>query len=207
MAERHLFVAPTFMEGFDRLTERLAAETAEAWQRLADDPLSPGLNWERLYNLGDARVDSIRVTGKYRLILASLEDRFVLLWVDNHGEAYDWADRHRSTIASLVERAAEMRTAGTGAPAAIPRTSSEDPVPIASTDLLVEMAQRGFSEYFTALDDRQAALVTLDTSNWGGLAFVKGGAGDGQELDRDPARDPSRHHAGSGRGPSPVPLL
>ena len=100
MAERHLFVAPTFMEGFDRLTERLAAETAEAWQRLADDPLSPGLNWERLYNLGDARVDSIRVTGKYRLILASLEDRFVLLWVDNHGEAYDWADRHRSTIAA-----------------------------------------------------------------------------------------------------------
>ncbi len=180
MAERHLFVAPTFMEGFDRLTERLAAETAEAWQRLADDPLSPGLNWERLYNLGDARVDSIRVTGKYRLILASLEDRFVLLWVDNHGEAYDWADRHRSTIASLVERAAEMRTAGTGAPAAIPRTSPKDPVPIASTDLLVEMAQQGFSEYFTALDDRQAALVTLDTSNWGGLAFVKGGAGTGK---------------------------
>ena len=180
MAERHLFIAPTFMDGYDRLPDRLATETAEAWQRLADDPLSPGLNWERLYNLGDARVDSIRVTGKYRLILASLEDRFVLLWVDNHDEAYDWAQRHRSTIASLVDSASAMRTAGAGAPAPVPRTSTEDSVPIASFDILVEMAERGFSEYFTALDERQATLVTLDTSSWGGLAFIKGGAGTGK---------------------------
>ena len=180
MAERHLFVAPTFMEGYERLTERLAVETAEAWQRLADDPLSPGLNWERLYNLGDARVDSIRVTRKYRVILASLEDRFVLLWVDNHDEAYDWADRHRSTVASLVDRAAEMRTAGAGAPASVPRTSTGDSIPIASPDMLVKMAERGFPEYYTALDDRQSTLVTLDTSSWGGLAFIKGGAGTGK---------------------------
>ena len=180
MAERHLFVAPTFLDGYERLPERLAEETAEAWQRLADDPLSPGLNWERLYNLGDARVDSIRVSRKYRLILASLEDRLVLLWVDNHDEAYDWATQHRSTIALLVERAEQMRTAGGGTPAPVPRVSDEDPIPLASPDLLVDMANRGFAHYFTALDERQATLVTLDTSSWGGLAFVKGGAGTGK---------------------------
>ena len=180
MARRDLFVAPTFKDGYGRLSERLAAETAEAWQRLQDDPLSPGLNWERLFNLGDARVDSIRVTRKYRVILASLEDRFVLLWVDNHDDAYDWANRHRSTIASLVECAAAMRTAGVGAPAAVPRTSQEDSVPIVSSDMLVEMADRGFEAYFTALDEQQAPLVTLDTRDWGGLAFVKGGAGTGK---------------------------
>lgn len=180
MADRYLFVAPTFRDSYQQLPERLAEETAEAWQRLSDDPLSPGLNWERLYNLGSARVDSVRVTRKYRLILASLEDRFVLLWVDNHDEAYDWAARHRSTIASLVERAERMRTAGVGTPASVPRVSDEDPIPLASPDLLVEMAGRGFAHYFTALDERQATLVTLDTSNWGGLAFVKGGAGTGK---------------------------
>lgn len=180
MADRYLFVAPTFRDSYDQLPERLAEETAEAWQRLSDDPLSPGLNWERLYNLGSARVDSIRVTRKYRLILTSLEDRFVLLWVGNHDEAYDWATQHRSTISSLVERAERMRTAGVGAPVPVPRVSADDPIPLATPGLLVEMAGRGFADYFTALDERQATLVTLDTSNWGGLAFVKGGAGTGK---------------------------
>ncbi len=180
MPDRDPFVAPTFPDSYDQLPERLAAETAEAWQRLSDDPLSPGLNRERLYNLGSARVDSVRVSRKYRLILASLEDRFVLLWVGGHDEAYDWATQHRSTIASLVERGERMRTAGVGAPAAVPRVSPEDPIPLARPDLLVEMADRGFAHYFAALDERQATLVTLDTSNWGGFALVKGGAGTGK---------------------------
>ena len=181
MTDRALFLAPTFRDGYDRLPERIAAEAAEAWSRLQRDPLSPGLNWERLFNLGDdARVDSIRVTRKYRLILATMEARFVLLWVDNHDEAYQWAERHRKQIESLVDRASEMRTAGIGVPRAIPRTSEQDPIPIESPDVLVEMAHQGFTQYFAALDEQQSPLVTLDTSGWGGLAFVKGGAGTGK---------------------------
>ena len=181
VTDRALFLAPTFEDGYDRLPERIAAEAAEAWSRLQRDPLSPGLSWERLFNLGDdARVDSIRVTRKYRLILATMEARFVLLWVDNHDEAYQWAERHRKQIESLVDRASEMQTAGIGVPRSIPRTSEQDPIPIESPDVLVEMAHQGFTQYFAALDEQQSPLVTLDTSGWGGLAFVKGGAGTGK---------------------------
>ena len=181
MQSPQLFAAPTYMDAFSRLGDRLAVETQEAVVRLCDDPRHPGLNTEALFAGRTPGMYSARVNIQYRLIFARRDDDVpVLLWVDNHDEAYQWADRRRADVAALMKRANGMRLAGVGRPAAIPRAAPDDPVPVASPDVLAEMAARGFEAYFAALDERQSALVTLDMSGWGGLCFVKGGAGTGK---------------------------
>lgn len=183
MTAQQLLLGPHYMDAWMRLDERLALQAQQTVETLCADPRSTSLNTESLFAAGGVGVYSARVNLQYRLIFARLDDdRPVLLWVDNHDEAYDWAHRRRSAVASLVKRATGMRRASEGLPPSVPRASEHDPLPIASPDVLAEMAKRGFAHYFAALDERQARLVTLDTSDRTDPVFVKAGAGTGKTV-------------------------
>ena len=180
MAERQLLVAPSYIESWERLDARLKLETNEAIARLCDDPRHPGLKTKKWRGI-DAY--SARVTRKYRLIFARLDDgRPVLLWVDNHDEARYWVEQHRADIDSLVKRATVMQLAGEGVPRPVPRASADDPVPVAGPGVLAEMAERGFHDYFAALDEGQVKLVTLDAQGRSAPVFVRAGAGTGKTV-------------------------
>ena len=179
MAETSLFLGHDFDRALNPLDERLTREATEAVQRLATDRFSPGLHDELVHRFdGGLEVRSARVTRAYRLIFARNESRIVALWVDNHDEAYNWADRHRREIPRRFGRTSLRRFGG--GPAPVPRIAPEDPVPVPSPDLLDEMVAHGFEQYFAALDGDQRYLVEYDEHRRKWLMFVTAGAGTGK---------------------------
>jgi len=80
----------TYHKSFGKLTpseQRAADLTAMQFSR---DPKLPGLNYEKL-NLREKRFRSIRVNRDIRIIVFVEDDRRVLMYVDHHDDAYNWA--------------------------------------------------------------------------------------------------------------------
>ncbi len=64
------------------------------------NPMSPGFNYETIQNASDENMRSVRIDRDYRAILLKPKQGnvYVLLWVDNHDDAYEWAVRRRATV-------------------------------------------------------------------------------------------------------------
>lgn len=80
----------TYHKSFGKLTppeQRAADLTAMQFSR---DPKLPGLNYEKL-NLREKRFRSIRVNRDIRIIVFVEDERRVLMYVDHHDDAYNWA--------------------------------------------------------------------------------------------------------------------
>ena len=170
-----LFHGYDFPRALNRLGSRHENQTLEAIRRLGVRDRRGGLNDELLHRYASGlEVRSARVTQAYRLIFARSDERIVVLWVDNHDEAYAWADRHRGDI----PRRFEVRER----PGPAPSVQSRDPFPVRDPDELDELAARGYEHYFSALDEQQRFLVEFDAakSNRRGLTFVTAGAGTGK---------------------------
>ncbi|MCY3749459.1 MAG: AAA family ATPase [Chloroflexi bacterium] len=170
-----LFHGHDFPRALNRLGRRYEIQTLETIRRLGVGDRRGGLNDELLHRYASGlEIRSARVTQAYRLIFARADERVVVLWVDNHDEAYAWADRHRGDIPrrfEVLER-----------PEPAPNVQSQDPFPVRDPDELDELAARGYEYYFSALDEQQRFLVEFDAakSNRRGLSFVTAGAGTGK---------------------------
>ncbi len=64
------------------------------------NPTMPGFNYETIENSADPNMRSVRIDQSYRAILLAPKQGnvYVLLWVDNHDDAYDWAQRKRCVV-------------------------------------------------------------------------------------------------------------
>ena len=64
------------------------------------NPMSPGINYERINDAADPRMRSVRIGIDYRSIVLKPDkgDVYCLLWIDKHDDAYDWARRHKVAI-------------------------------------------------------------------------------------------------------------
>ena len=73
-------------------------------KKLYDDPdcTSRGLNFEALRGVRDRRVKSLRVDGSIRAIVWHDGPLGVLLYVDQHEPAYDWAEGVRVNVTTLA---------------------------------------------------------------------------------------------------------
>lgn len=81
------------------LPQGIMKKAKEAITKFQQNPLSTGLNLEKIKHK-DKRVHSIRVDQNYRGIVLKSEkaDTYILLWIDKHDDAYDWAAKHRFGI-------------------------------------------------------------------------------------------------------------
>ncbi|TKG74297.1 DNA helicase, partial [Salmonella enterica subsp. enterica serovar Alachua] len=59
-----------------------------------------GINYEKIHDARSNNVHSVRIDQTYRGIVLKPEqgDLYMLMWVDKHDEAYDWARRHDCAI-------------------------------------------------------------------------------------------------------------
>lgn len=170
-----LFHGHDFPRALNRLSGRHENQALATIRRLGEGDERGGLNDELLHRYASGlEVRSARVTQAYRLVFARADERIVVLWVDNHDEAYAWLDRHLEQIPRRFENV--------GRPEPVPSVASKDPFPIAEPDELDDLAARGFEHYFAALDETQRFLVEFDASksNRRGLSFVTAGAGTGK---------------------------
>jgi mRNA-degrading endonuclease RelE of RelBE toxin-antitoxin system len=64
------------------------------------NPISPGINFEKINNAQDPNMRSVRIDQNYRGIILKPDQGnvYCLLWVDKHDDAYSWAVRHKAVI-------------------------------------------------------------------------------------------------------------
>ena len=97
MSDPRLTVALSsdFLKALNKLPEKGRSKAASFVSKFRDNPRSTGLNYERIEGGKDPMIRSLRVDQDIRCIVRAPEegDTYVLLWIDKHDDAYQWARR------------------------------------------------------------------------------------------------------------------
>jgi hypothetical protein len=85
---------------FAGVPDKVQKKVSEFIAKFMSNPESPGINYETLQGVKDRNLRSVRFGDDYRGIVLKPEagNVYVLLWIDHHDEAYDWAKRHQCKI-------------------------------------------------------------------------------------------------------------
>jgi len=91
-------ISSDFFTALSKLPKTQMGKTIKLVEKFKNNPKSSGLNYEKLH--ATKNMHSLRVDGSYRCIVMSPEnnDVYILLWVANHDDAYDWAKKHKCSI-------------------------------------------------------------------------------------------------------------
>jgi mRNA-degrading endonuclease RelE of RelBE toxin-antitoxin system len=91
-------ISSDFFTALAKLPKTQLTSTIKLVEKFKSNPKSSGLNYEKLHFADN--MHSIRVDGTYRCIVMSptSDDVYILLWVDKHDEAYDWAKKHKCLV-------------------------------------------------------------------------------------------------------------
>ncbi|MEA5416011.1 UvrD-helicase domain-containing protein [Synechococcus sp. BA-132 BA5] len=173
MSEPRLTVALSndFFKAFGRLPEKARGKVATFISKFRDNPRSPGLNYERIEGGKDPMIRSIRVDQDIRCIVRAPEEgnTYVLLWIDKHDEAYQWARRrtcHVNRVSGALQvvdvEAAEMAVSealatGMPAPQVVPQPT---PVPTAA-EFPASLFAHGSDEQLMQLGVPEALLPAV----------------------------------------------
>jgi superfamily I DNA/RNA helicase len=81
------------LDCLSRLPKSAYAKAAKFIIRFRADPGSTGINYEHIRNAKDDNLRSVRIDQNLRGIILAPESGnvYVLLWIDNHDDAYEWA--------------------------------------------------------------------------------------------------------------------
>ncbi len=92
-------ISSDFLESFAKLPRKVQAKTSSFIVKFKNDPLSGGINYEKI-NSADKNLCSVRIDDTYRGVVMRQKDEgvYLLLWVDHHDEAYDWARRRKVAV-------------------------------------------------------------------------------------------------------------
>jgi superfamily I DNA/RNA helicase len=93
-------VSQDFMLAFSKVPKSAQKKVMEFMSKFRQDPQSSGINYEKINDARDENYRSVRIDQKYRGIILkpASGNVFLLLWVDKHDDAYDWARRHKCQV-------------------------------------------------------------------------------------------------------------
>ncbi len=93
-------ISSDFFTAFSALPRQIQGKVTEFVNKFRNNPLSPGINFEKLHNSADKKIYSVRIDDTYRGIVVRQPESgvYLLLWVDHHDEAYNWAKRKKCEI-------------------------------------------------------------------------------------------------------------
>jgi len=88
-------ISSEFLEAFSRIPKSKQKKVREFINRFQNNPSSNSINYEKIHDVIDQRVRTARIDLAYRAVLLHPQkgDVFILVWVDHHDEAMDWAKR------------------------------------------------------------------------------------------------------------------
>lgn len=91
-----------FLTAFAKLPKNIQKKVTEFFNKFKNNPIAPGINYEKIENGADQKIYSVRIDDTYRGIVAREQETgvYLMLWVDHHDEAYDWAKRKRCEVNS-----------------------------------------------------------------------------------------------------------
>lgn len=104
MAGTTIAIYSDFLSALYKLPIGIQKKTLNFIKKFESNPKDPGINLEKIFNPYDDKFYSGRVDKTYRVILAIQEssNTYVLLWVDHHDEAYDWANTKKIEVNKLT---------------------------------------------------------------------------------------------------------
>jgi len=87
-------ISEDFFSAFARLPKKIQAKVSSFLTRFRTDPRAPGIHYEKLRFI-DKNLYSVRIDREYRGIVHRSEKSgtYLLLWVDHHDRAYEWAKK------------------------------------------------------------------------------------------------------------------
>ena len=93
-------ISSDFLTAFARLPRQVQGKVTEFVNKFRNNPLSSGINYEKLNSGIDKKIFSVRIDDTYRGIVVRQQEAgvYLLLWVDHHDEAYQWAARKRCEV-------------------------------------------------------------------------------------------------------------
>lgn len=93
-------ISSDFLTAFANLPRQVQGKVTEFVNKFRNNPMSHGINYEKIKNGIDKKIYSVRIDNSYRGIVACQQETgvYLLLWVDHHDEAYQWAARKRCEV-------------------------------------------------------------------------------------------------------------
>lgn len=97
--ESTVAISSDFLEAYSRLPRKIQQKTTALIAKMRANLDANGINYEKI-NSCDGKLRSVRVDDEYRGIVARQKGTGVclLLWVDHHDEAYEWASRKKCVV-------------------------------------------------------------------------------------------------------------
>ncbi|MEX1026507.1 MAG: UvrD-helicase domain-containing protein [Candidatus Paceibacterota bacterium] len=100
MRAPQLAISNEFLDALGRLPKKQKKKVQEFTKKFRADPTAAAINYEKIHNMDDDRVRTVRIDQKYRAVVLHPDkgNIYVLMWVDNHDEAMDWARNRRFEV-------------------------------------------------------------------------------------------------------------
>ena len=88
-------ISDGFLEAYTKLPKTAQNKTRTFTHKFRQNPTSAAINYESIHGVRDQRVRTARVDQSYRAVVLhpNKGDVYTLVWVDNHDEAMEWAQR------------------------------------------------------------------------------------------------------------------
>ena len=175
--------------------------------QFAQDPSTPGLNFEKLGGGHKSNLWSLRASQELRILLAVDDGQFVFVNAGHHDVMYDWAKRRDHYVDLASEDLADLQVTVPDIPISLKRASAGAPHQASLRDLseqeldgpsqppskagstptdpllireLIRRVVRGdFEEWQLFLHPDQEPLVSR---HWSGAARIRGAAGTGKTV-------------------------
>jgi hypothetical protein len=86
-------ISDEFMEAFSEVPKSKQGKVRRFMTKFRSNPRSSGINYEKIEGAKDPKLRSVRIDDAYRGIVMKPKSGnvYVLLWVDHHDDAYQWA--------------------------------------------------------------------------------------------------------------------
>lgn len=104
MSQNVVAISSDFFTAFAALPRQTQGKVTEFINKFRNNPKSPGIHYEKIHDAADKKICSVRIDDTYRGIVVRQEESgvFLLLWVDHHDQAYEWAKRKKCEINPLT---------------------------------------------------------------------------------------------------------
>jgi len=93
-------ISSDFMSAFAAIPKNMQGKVLEFVTRFKNDPTASSINYEKIAQFKDPTLRSVRIDKAYRGIVKKPEtgNVYMLLWVDHHDKAYEWAKNKKCNI-------------------------------------------------------------------------------------------------------------
>lgn len=93
-------MADSFLTAYAKLPAQAQKHTSDFLVKFRSNPTSPAIHYEKIASKLDKNVWSVRIDDTYRGIVLRQDKTgvYMLVWVDHHDAAYQWASRKRCKI-------------------------------------------------------------------------------------------------------------